>query len=123
MAIVERWPLVEVRLSLKGQRLFSVWDLRSGPNGRVMECERGGLFSFSPLVHAGKCILEISPFILKKISGYLMSYLAGTGVIITSGVSTAVAAVAAVQAACDIEEFPRPHIMLCKGPRMYIKHS
>ena len=43
-----------------------------------------------------------------------MSYLAGTGVIITSGVSTAVAAVAAVQAACDIEEFPRPHIMLCK---------
>ena len=46
-----------------------------------------------------------------------MSYLAGTGVIITSGVSTAVAAVAAVQAACDIEEFPRPHIMLCKGPR------
>ena len=52
-----------------------------------------------------------------------MSYLAGTGVIITSGVSTAVAAVAAVQAACDIEEFPRPHIMLCKGPRMNIKHS
>ena len=52
-----------------------------------------------------------------------MSYLAGTGVIITSGVSTAVAAVAAVQAACDIEELPRPHIMLCKGPRMYIRHS
>ena len=52
-----------------------------------------------------------------------MSYLAGTGVIITSGVSTAVAAVAAVQAACEIEEFPRPHIMLCKGPRMYTKHS
>ena len=45
MAVVERWPLGEVRLSLKGQRLFSVWDLRSGPNGRVMECERGGLFS------------------------------------------------------------------------------
>ena len=31
-----------------------------------MECERGGLFSFSPLVHVGKCILEISPFTLKK---------------------------------------------------------
>ena len=66
MAVVERWPLGEVRLSLKGQRLFSVWDLRSGPNGRVMECERGGLFSFSPLIHEGKCILEISPFTLKK---------------------------------------------------------
>ena len=60
MAVVERWPLGEVRLSLKGQRLFS------GPNGRVMECERGGLFSFSPLVHKGKCIFEISPFTLKK---------------------------------------------------------
>lgn len=78
----------------------------------------GVLFSFSPLVYAGKCILEISPYHSKKISGYWMSYLAGTGVIITSGVSTAVAAVAAVQAACDIEEFPRPHIMLCKGPRI-----
>ena len=88
-----------------------------------MECERGGLFSFSPPVHVGKHILKISPFSLKKNTGYLTSYLAGTGVIITSGVSTAVAAVAAVQAACDIEEFPRPHIMLCKGPRMYIKHS
>ena len=31
-----------------------------------MECKRGGLFSFSPLVHVGKCILEISPFTLKK---------------------------------------------------------
>ena len=66
MAVVERWPLGEVRLSLKWQRLFSVWDLRSGPNGRVMECERGGLFSFSPLVHMGKRILEMSPFTLKK---------------------------------------------------------
>ena len=66
VAVVERWPLVEVRRSLKGQRLFSVLDLRSGPNGRVMECERGGPFSFSPLVHAGKCILEISPFTLKR---------------------------------------------------------
>ena len=31
-----------------------------------MECGRGGLFSFSPLVHVGKHILEISPFSLKK---------------------------------------------------------
>ena len=31
-----------------------------------MECETGGLFSFSPLEHKGKCILEISPFTLKK---------------------------------------------------------
>ena len=43
-----------------------------------------------------------------------MSYLAGTDMIITSGVSTAVAAVAAEQAACDTEEFPKSHIILCK---------
>ena len=61
MAVVERWPLGEVRLSLKGQRLFSVWDLRSGPNGRVMECERGGLFSFSPLAHEASASLKYLP--------------------------------------------------------------
>ena len=31
-----------------------------------MECEMGGLFSFSSLVHASKWILEISPFTLTK---------------------------------------------------------
>ena len=108
VAIVERWPLVEVRLSLKAKIICCV--------GFELTGQHGGVSLYG--LRGASATLKMSPFTLKKNSSYLMSYLAGTGVIITSGVSTAVAAVAAVQAACDIEEFPRPHIMLCKGPRM-----